>query len=116
MSFVEAQTIGLAIDGPKAFTRVFPKWFDLYLFAHIGAAGRKTEKSRAALSDHYARVVTLRTTHFPSLSPRTCLCSPSGIARRGRQMVSRKARGHSLSHVAPMPVPASNCIDPSQGR
>ena len=47
MSFVEAQTIGLAIEGPKAFTRAFPKWFDLYLFAHIGAAGRKPEKSRA---------------------------------------------------------------------
>jgi hypothetical protein len=42
MSFVEAQSMGLAIDGPKAFTRAFPKWFDLYPFAHIGPAGRKT--------------------------------------------------------------------------
>ena len=28
MSFVEAQRMGLAIEGPKAFTRAFPKWFD----------------------------------------------------------------------------------------
>jgi DNA-binding HxlR family transcriptional regulator len=47
VSFVGAQRIGLAIDGPKAFTRTFPHWFDLYLFAHIGPAGRKTNKSRA---------------------------------------------------------------------
>jgi DNA-binding HxlR family transcriptional regulator len=47
VSFVGAQRLGLAIDGPKAFTRTFPKWFDLYLFAHIGPAERKTNKSRA---------------------------------------------------------------------
>jgi DNA-binding HxlR family transcriptional regulator len=51
MSFLEAQRIGLAIDGPKTFVRAFPKWFDLYLFAHVGPAGRKadskTEKSPA---------------------------------------------------------------------
>ena len=47
VSFVGAQRMGLAIDGPKAFTRTFPKWFDLYLFAHIGPAWRKTNKSRA---------------------------------------------------------------------
>ena len=47
MSFVEAQRMGLSIDGPKAFTRAFPKWFDLYLFAHIEPAGRKTDKSAA---------------------------------------------------------------------
>jgi hypothetical protein len=41
MSFVEAQRMGLGIDGPKAFTRAFPKWFDLYPFAHIGPAGPK---------------------------------------------------------------------------
>ncbi len=38
ISFVEAQRIGLAIEGPKAFIRAFPKWFDLYPFAHIGPA------------------------------------------------------------------------------
>ncbi|MGO9947269.1 MAG: hypothetical protein ACLPWG_10510 [Steroidobacteraceae bacterium] len=45
MSFVKAQSIGLAIDGPKKFTRAFPKWFNLYPFAHIGRAGRETDKS-----------------------------------------------------------------------
>jgi len=45
MSFVEAQRTGLSIDGPKAFTRAFPKWFDLYPFAHIGPAGGRTDKS-----------------------------------------------------------------------
>jgi hypothetical protein len=43
MRFVEAQRKGLAIDGPKASTRAFPKWFDLYPFAHIGPA-RTTDK------------------------------------------------------------------------
>ena len=47
MRFLEAQRMGLAIDGPKAFTRVFPKWFDLYPFAHIGPAGQETDKRRA---------------------------------------------------------------------
>jgi DNA-binding HxlR family transcriptional regulator len=47
MSFVEAQRIGLVIDGPKAVARAFPKWFDLYPFAHIRPAGRETNKSRA---------------------------------------------------------------------
>ena len=47
MSFLEAQRIGLEIDGSKAFTRAFPKWFDLYLFAHINAVGQRTaNKSR----------------------------------------------------------------------
>ena len=43
MSFVEAQRMGLSIEGPKALTRAFPKWFELYPFAHIGPAGRKTK-------------------------------------------------------------------------
>ena len=47
MSFLGAQRMGLVIDGPKAFTRAFPKWFDLYPFAHIGPAGRKTNNGRA---------------------------------------------------------------------
>ena len=45
MSFVKAQSIGLAIDGPEKFTRTFPKWFNLYPFAHIGPAGRETDRS-----------------------------------------------------------------------
>ena len=37
-SFGEAQRIGLTIEGPKAFARAFPKWFDLYQFAHVERA------------------------------------------------------------------------------
>ena len=47
MSFVAAQRMGLMVDGPKAFTRAFAKWFDLYPFAHIAPAGRKTNESLA---------------------------------------------------------------------
>ena len=47
VSFVEAQRLGLTIDGPKAFIRAFPKWFDLYGFAHIGPAGQGTDKGPA---------------------------------------------------------------------
>ena len=49
MSFLEAQRRGLEIVGSKAFTRAFPKWFDLYPFAHIRPAGQKTDKSRASV-------------------------------------------------------------------
>jgi DNA-binding HxlR family transcriptional regulator len=48
MSFLETQRLGLVIDGPKALTRAFPKWFDLYPFAHIGPVGQETDKSPAA--------------------------------------------------------------------
>ena len=44
-SFLGAQRMGLTIDGPKASARDFPKWFDLYPFAHIGPAGRKATKT-----------------------------------------------------------------------
>jgi DNA-binding HxlR family transcriptional regulator len=44
VSFVEAQRMGLALEGPKSFTRAFPKWFDLYPFAHIGPAVRGDER------------------------------------------------------------------------
>ena len=47
MSFVKAKGMGLAIDGPKAFTQAFPNWFDLYPFARIGPAGRQKTKARA---------------------------------------------------------------------
>jgi DNA-binding HxlR family transcriptional regulator len=47
MSFVAARRLGLTIDGPKALTRAFPTWFDLYPFAHIGPAGRQTSKRPA---------------------------------------------------------------------
>ena len=45
LSFIEAQRLGLAIEGPKTLTRAFPGWFDLYPFAHIGPAARKTDKA-----------------------------------------------------------------------
>src|SRR5499427_2247007 len=47
VSFVAAQRMGLAIEGPKVFIRAFPNWFDLYPFAHIGPAERKTSKRPA---------------------------------------------------------------------
>ena len=47
MRFLEAQRMGLEIDGPKEFTRAFPKWFDLYPFARIEPAAKKTDKSPA---------------------------------------------------------------------
>src|SRR5262245_50122465 len=47
MSFVEAQRMGLSIEAPKALARAFPNWFDLYPFARIGPARRKTDKIRA---------------------------------------------------------------------
>jgi DNA-binding HxlR family transcriptional regulator len=46
-SFLEAQRSGLQIDGPKALTRAFPTWFDLYPFAHIGLVRQETDRSRA---------------------------------------------------------------------
>jgi DNA-binding HxlR family transcriptional regulator len=50
-SFLNAQRMGLEIEGPKALTQAFPKWFDLYPFAHIGPAGRaQTRVARAGRS------------------------------------------------------------------
>jgi HxlR-like helix-turn-helix protein len=49
MSFVEAQRMGLSIEGPKAMTRGFPNWFDLYPFAHIGPARRKPGRASARI-------------------------------------------------------------------
>jgi len=48
VSFLGAQRMGLAIEGPKTFTRAFPKWFNLYPFAHIRPVGRKTDKRPSA--------------------------------------------------------------------
>jgi DNA-binding HxlR family transcriptional regulator len=36
LTFVEARRAGLGLEGPRALTRAFPGWFDLYAFAHIG--------------------------------------------------------------------------------
>ncbi len=47
VGFVEAQRMGLAVEGPKALARAFPGWFDRYLFAHVGPAHRIAEGARA---------------------------------------------------------------------
>jgi DNA-binding HxlR family transcriptional regulator len=44
LSFIKAQRMGLAVDGPKTLTRAFPTWFDLYLYAHIGPAAGVSNK------------------------------------------------------------------------
>ncbi|MGO4574292.1 winged helix-turn-helix transcriptional regulator [Microvirga sp. 2TAF3] len=38
VGFVEAQRMGLAVEGPKALANAFPDWFDRYLFAHVDLA------------------------------------------------------------------------------
>ena len=38
VSFIDAQRMGLVIEGSKALIRDFPSWFDLYPFAHVGPA------------------------------------------------------------------------------
>jgi DNA-binding HxlR family transcriptional regulator len=48
--FGEAQRMGLAISGPKTLARAFPRWFDRYLFAHVGPASSVTRKSFATQS------------------------------------------------------------------
>jgi len=48
MSFADARRLGLTIEGPKALTRAFPKWFRLYPFAHVEPAARATNKNRAS--------------------------------------------------------------------
>lgn len=40
VSFLEAQRMGLAIEGPKALVRAFPGWFDRYMFADVEPASR----------------------------------------------------------------------------
>ena len=44
ISFFQTQRLGLEIEGSKAFTQAFPKWFDLYPFAHIGPAGQQAKR------------------------------------------------------------------------
>ena len=40
LSFAEAQRAGLALDGPRALTRAFPRWFQRYLFAAVRPAAQ----------------------------------------------------------------------------
>ena len=34
-TFIDAQRAGLSLEGPRALTRAFPHWFDLYAFADV---------------------------------------------------------------------------------
>ena len=47
VSFIAAQRLGLTIDGPKTFTRAFPKWFDLYMLSYVETAGREPARVAA---------------------------------------------------------------------
>jgi DNA-binding HxlR family transcriptional regulator len=38
VSFIEAQRIGLSIEGPRAQARAFPDWFERYQFANVAPA------------------------------------------------------------------------------
>jgi DNA-binding HxlR family transcriptional regulator len=38
VDYLEAQRMGLRIEGPRALARAFPTWFDRYLFAEVGPA------------------------------------------------------------------------------
>ena len=46
VEFMEAQRMGLTIDGPRALARAFPRWFERYQFAHIGPAGGNERRSQ----------------------------------------------------------------------
>jgi DNA-binding HxlR family transcriptional regulator len=39
VSFIEAQRMGLAVEGPRDLARAFPSWFERYLFAEVEPAG-----------------------------------------------------------------------------
>ncbi|HEX2552150.1 MAG TPA: helix-turn-helix domain-containing protein [Microvirga sp.] len=41
--FVEAQRLGLVVEGPRAQARAFPGWFERYLFAGVAPAGEARE-------------------------------------------------------------------------
>ncbi|TWT09753.1 helix-turn-helix transcriptional regulator [Reyranella sp. CPCC 100927] len=36
VGFIQAQRMGLVIDGPRPLVRAFPEWFGRYQFAHVG--------------------------------------------------------------------------------
>jgi DNA-binding HxlR family transcriptional regulator len=38
VSFIEAQRMGLTVDGPRAAARAFPNWFERYQFADVAPA------------------------------------------------------------------------------
>jgi DNA-binding HxlR family transcriptional regulator len=39
VSFIEAQRIGLGLEGARPLVRAFPGWFELYAFARVAPAG-----------------------------------------------------------------------------
>lgn len=47
-SFLAAQRMGLAVEGPKALVRHFPHWFERYRFAAIGPAAERPGGTRTA--------------------------------------------------------------------
>src|SRR5262245_21023897 len=46
-SFLEAQRMGLEIEGLKAFSRAFPKWFELFPFAEIDEVDKERDEGGA---------------------------------------------------------------------
>ena len=38
VGFLEAQRMGLAVEGPRALAQAFPHWFERYLLAPVGPA------------------------------------------------------------------------------
>ena len=51
VGFVEAQRLGLVVEGPKALARAFPGWFERYQFAHIAPVARA--RTEGAAAQHY---------------------------------------------------------------
>jgi DNA-binding HxlR family transcriptional regulator len=46
MPFLQAQRMGLAVEGPRSLTRAFPGWFEGYLFASVApAAGNENDRA-----------------------------------------------------------------------
>ena len=46
-SFIEAQRMGLALEGPRPLARAFATWFDRYVFADIGPVHNEPTASAA---------------------------------------------------------------------
>jgi DNA-binding HxlR family transcriptional regulator len=44
--FIEAQRMGLTIEGPRALARAFPGWFERYQFVDIGSAREDRREGR----------------------------------------------------------------------
>lgn len=47
VGFIEAQRLGLSVEGPRALARKFPDWFERYLFADIAPAYRPASEATA---------------------------------------------------------------------